>query len=388
VEGNVWNRLKGKSCADCHESVHETLPRDCAACHEDGAPWAKATLTAEAHAAAGFPLAAPHDRVDCAKCHDPAKPRAERYRKAAPEDCRSCHADPHGGQFLSSCTDCHARERFQPHLYTRERHVTFDLEGAHGKADCALCHKRASEEEPRRFPGTPRSCRACHTDPHAGQFAKSECSACHDEERFLPSTYSAARHETFALKNAHTAVACILCHAKPEGAGARRFEGTPRTCAGCHEDPHGRQFGARACDACHRGDATTFRIRRYDHRGWRLDGAHETAACDRCHVARDGVRRYEGTPRNCSACHTDVHRGQFRVRGATRCERCHDSTEAWGPVPIDHDRETSFRLDGTHEDLACGACHEPVEQPDGARVVQYRPIGKECKDCHGPSKRR
>lgn len=389
LSATVWTRVRGKSCAECHESPHDSLPADCAACHADGEPWAKGRIAPEEHAAAGFPLAAPHDKVSCEKCHAAGAPYAERFRPVAPDDCSSCHADPHGGQFPDrTCLECHARERFRPHTYLLARHDTFALEGAHSKADCNLCHARPREEEPRRFVGTARSCRLCHADPHGGQFGKSECAECHRQDRFLPATYTAARHDAWPLRNAHTAVACNLCHTKAEKEAPRRFDGTPKSCNACHESPHGTQFGRRACTDCHRDDATNFRIRPYQHASWPLSGAHATASCNDCHELLGGVRLYRGTPKECASCHADVHRGQFRVDGRTRCERCHTSTGAFAPVAIDHDRDTSFPLDGTHRKVSCAGCHKPAPQPDGTAVVQYRPLGKECKDCHGFSKRR
>ncbi|MFQ5845672.1 MAG: hypothetical protein ACE5JG_11865, partial [Planctomycetota bacterium] len=94
------------------------------------------------------------------------------------------------------------------------------------------------------------------------------------------------------------------------------------------------------------------------------------------------VRRYRGTSARCASCHVDVHRGQFRDGDATSCEACHRSAAAWRELSFDHDRRSRFPLDAAHVEVACSGCHPTVEQPDGARVVQYKPLGTECRDCH------
>jgi len=153
-----------------------------------------------------------------------------------------------------------------------------------------------------------------------------------------------------------------------------------------------RQFAReKSCTACHRTDASTFRIEPFDHAReakYPLTGAHAQVTCNACH-RRDkaGVRRYRGTAQACASCHTDPHRGQFRRNGATNCERCHGSAVAWNDMTFDHNRQTRFPLDRTHAQVACDRCHFGVKQPDGARVVQYRPLGTQCRDCHDFDKR-
>jgi hypothetical protein len=148
------------------------------------------------------------------------------------------------------------------------------------------------------------------------------------------------------------------------------------------------------CTTCHRQDAVAFSIRPYDHAGqagYPLSGAHEKAECADCHrmqeiASADGSSRrtriYRGTPVACDACHVDVHRGQFKEGGEQDCERCHGSTERWTAGRFDHNRDARFTLEGVHTGLACSACHPPVRQPDGQDVIQYRPLGMRCEDCH------
>jgi hypothetical protein len=49
---------------------------------------------------------------------------------------------------------------------------------------------------------------------------------------------------------------------------------------------------------------------------------------------------------------------------------------------FDHDR-TRYPLDGSHRDVACGACHALESRPDGTQLRRFRPVGMQCEDCHG-----
>ena len=37
---------------------------------------------------------------------------------------------------------------------------------------------------------------------------------------------------------------------------------------------------------------------------------------------------------------------------------------------------------GNHLGVACSQCHRPVVLEDKTVVVQYKPLGRECRDCH------
>ncbi len=348
------------SCTACHEDVHkgQFAEKKCLDCHEKDR-WKPVRID---HSF--FPLRLAHERLECAKCH------ASGGFEGTPKTCAQCHEDRHQGQFgKTSCDACHTEASFRPSLYDAKRHVTFPLEGAHGKVSCDKCHADG------RFRGAPRACSGCHEDRHQGQFGKTSCESCHTTKSFLPSAYAPERHVTFPLTGAHQAIACNACH------GDGRFRGAPRSCRGCHEDPHRAQFGKGECTTCHAADSSTFRIRPFDHAkqaGYPLEGAHAEAACARCHVEEKGVRVYRGLSTACTACHTDVHRAQFKGTG---CDRCHTSREAWTAKGFDHGK-TRFPLDKAHAPVACDRCHLPVRQPDGATAVQYRPLSTECQSCH------
>jgi hypothetical protein len=405
AEAKVFHEVKGETCRECHENPHRSgWEAGCEGCHRaDDDTWhaAAAAFTPELHSETGFPLLAPHDRLDCVKCHEAPGTLSYEERFPVPEPgghaqaedhCGGCHRDVHSGQFeakYASCLDCHLRESFEPHQFGEAEHDTFKLAGAHARARCDACHSVDPETAVRRFVGSPRSCGGCHEDIHEWQFqalsVDGDCSLCHDQSSFTPARFGIAQHSAFPLTGAHLAVSCRDCHKSAAEGRPRRFLGTETRCKSCHADPHGSQFAAELkrgdCTSCHRADSRTFAIRPYDHRaeaGYALEGAHAETDCSSCHSGG----AYRGTPTHCGSCHVDVHRGQLARKGVTRCESCHTSSTAW-PIPkFDHTRHTRFPLDKAHAKVACAECHLSVRQPDGSAVVQYRPLGTECRSCH------
>ena len=369
-------------CDACHTDVHAGQFAGrygaCTQCHAQ-THFSPAIFGADRHA--GFALRDAHRGAACSACHKEIDGVC-RY-VGTPTRCADCHDDVHAGQFEQSCAACHDERAFAPPNHGVAAHASFPLRGAHLSLGCAACHKTV--DGVRRYVDTPNTCAGCHDDIHAGQFEQS-CESCHDETAFRPARYGIRRHTVFALRGAHDAVACIACHTKDE-TGVRRFVDTPSACATCHEDPHGRQFASgtasRDCTACHTAGSSTFSIPSFDHArqtGYALEGKHAGARCNDCHrPAKAGApRRYRGTPTRCDTCHADRHRGQFPGRD---CSSCHGSQSTWTAANFDHGR-TRFALDARHARVACAGCHTPVKQRDGLRIVQYRPLGHRCEDCH------
>jgi hypothetical protein len=414
-----------QACVDCHKDVHEgTLARSCQSCHS------QETFRPAVHFRHDdyYPLEGAHADAACSACHlltdgdcRPESPVADidsmrvAFDQVRGTTCAECHRTPHRTTWSGDCTQCHLASdetwakgtrgiRADTHALTG-----FPLGEAHGTVACEKCHAVGLAYD-RRYPDPraadyerhPEMCESCHEDPHGGQFLTrhAHCNDCHEQERFLPARYDVARHADFyPLTGMHAGVPCIRCHILPEGAAVRRFASTTRDCKGCHADPHGGQFEGELvegdCTACHGQEADTFAIRPYDHArrtGYPLTGAHDRAECGDCHRerrgersddARHGIRVYRSTPTACDACHSDVHRGQFKENEKQDCRRCHNSTKDWTADRFDHNRDTPFTLAGTHADLTCSACHPAVRQSDGQNVVQYRPLGTRCEDCHG-----
>lgn len=383
-------------CGACHVDVHDgrftgpevraTLPDQgrggCAACHDTRSFSGPGPLRErfDHDRSAGFPLDGAHLRIACESCHRPsATPDSggRRFGRAAEQfgatrerlrECATCHVDVHDGAFATgpgravapadlagdprggACAACHTTESFRGPVARRFDHgawTGFSLVGAHQRADCAVCHEPLQGQGPgsaartfgrasERFPecaGRQERCEACHVDPHGGRF----------DRPGTPASIGGA-------------AGCARCHTQESFAGA--------SSAG------------------------------FDHliwTGFRLEGAHAEAACVACHapdqqalaLGKSTLGRAAGAA--CIDCHADPHGGQFAEgpSGTDACSRCHSSSGPFTQVTFDHQRDARFSLDATHAKVACAACHVPLTLPSGARLVRYRPLGRECADCHG-----
>lgn len=401
-----------ENCQACHQDVHagqfDERYRSCTECHDRHA-FTPHRFDAEEHARL-FPLTGAHDGMACHSCHALDPDGEVRRFAGTPQRCFQCHQDPHAGQFdedvlRGDCIECHRRESdsFRIEPFDHLEKTGFLLRGAHARADCEQCHTqevfqyRGEEQIAQRFRSTAKECSACHGDVHGGQFEGrySNCLECHDANFFRPTTFGHGDHgRRFPLTGAHEAVACTSCH-RSNAAGVRVFSGTASSCKQCHGDPHAGQFSEQLaqndCTVCHTKGAVSFEIRPFDHAretGYQLEGAHQMASCNGCHRKVDlqvgsqtlRVRRYRGTPKDCASCHEDIHQGQFEAYES--CQSCHISLTRWDRIQFDHDTQSNFPLDGAHESVACARCHRPVVLADGIEVVQYRPLGQECRDCH------
>jgi class III cytochrome C family protein len=265
------------------------------------------------------------------------------------EQCSQCHDRSDRNRQTRLCLDCH-------------KEIAGDLQqrrGFHG-----------------RLPGIDTSqCRACHSE-HLGRDA--------DIMKLSPEQFNHDNTD-YPLHGAHANVACSACHAAGKPYRQARSE-----CLVCHkkEEPHQGKLG-RDCASCH--DELAWRHIRYDHdkTAFPLHERHAQIACDACHFGN----RYQGTPRDCVACHEpdDVHRGE---RGA-RCADCH-TTKTWKNSKFDHEKETGFALDGVHDRIACNDCHR------SGNLKQKLPrdcfgchqgqdshagrLGRQCAKCHGNEK--
>ncbi len=85
--------------------------------------------------------------------------------------------------------------------------------------------------------------------------------------------------------------------------------------------------------------------------------------------------------KDCLSCHTDPHLGQL---GKT-CDRCHGQ-ETFKIAKFKHaDPKLASFFEGTHQTLACHACHKPEQAayPTGTGVAtRYVGTGTRCSSCH------
>ncbi len=405
--------IKFATCTSCHTDPHKgAFPAACESCHTTNG-WKKVHMSIQFdHSKTKYPLLGMHLKVSCGDCHaggDFKRPQA--FAK-----CSDCHSpDPHKGQFQAraskgECSECHTVNGWKPSLFGVKEHATshYPLEGKHATVACEKCHTPAGKDTIYRVKFA--ACTDCHQDAHDNQFAaapyRNRCEDCHTVKDFHRSTFTIENHSNtrFALTGAHVAVSCADCH--KAGLAGRTdkilpFHFKDRTCAACHADPHKGQFQDRmaqkrpdgtslGCEACH-NTRSWIDVRNFDHSktNFPLLGAHRTVACAGCHKPVQGASdiQFKKTPRNCEACHSDSHGGQFAAKdGITKCGDCH-VVQRWTPSTFDHDKRTEFPLQGGHANVTCSMCHQLQREVQGKSVLFYKPTPTKCVDCHGANVR-
>lgn len=366
------------ACAACHTTGFAGTATDCYACHQPdydasvNPPHASAGLGTDCatchaasawrpsrydHAATGFALTGGHSQVACASCHQSG------YVNTA-ADCYSCHrpdyeqvADPNhvAGGFPTDCMTCHTTTRWDQSTFDHAR-TAFPLTGAHATQTCTQCHASG-------YVGTPTDCYACHrtnyeatSNPgHVAANIPTTCVTCHSTTAWSPAQFN---HNTtsFPLTGAHTAQACVACHATV-------YTGTPSDCYACHQanytgatnPEHAAAGYPTACVTCH--STTAWSPAQFNHStsGFPLTGAHTSTACASCHTTG-----YNGTPTDCYACHQrdyaqTTNPSHSAASFPTTCATCHTTT-AWTPSSWDH--EVLFPIKtGKHTNLSCTQCH-------------------------------
>ena len=128
------------------------------------------------------------------------------------------------------------------------------------------------------------------------------------------------------------------------------------------------------CSLCHEG--TNWGLRddfEFDHEaetGVKLEGAHDTAQCLRCHNDRGPVDVFQS--RGCAGCHEDVHLGRI----TRECSDCHNQSNWFPSDQVGFHRHSRFPLTGTHAVTSCRRCHI------GAELGLFVPTDTECLTCH------
>ncbi len=402
-------------CSDCHSDPHKgSFPQGCQACHSTSG-WKRVSSEAISqrfdHSKTKYPLLGKHAEVECVQCHaggDFKKPLA--FQK-----CMDCHKpDPHNGQFAQrkdngECSSCHTVDGFKPSKFTVQDHASsaYPLEGKHATLECAKCHVPRGKDT--LFKIKFQRCTDCHTDEHGGQFAgapyMNQCERCHNLQGYRPSTFTLARHKEthFLLTGGHIATPCIDCHKPSPDIAPKKpapYHWDNLSCTSCHQDPHNGQFKERmlrvrangktgGCEACHTTKSWK-ELSGFDHDQTKfpLLGAHRGTACIDCHKPPNLETRlinvdFKSAPTRCEDCHENIHADQFAQNGTTACADCHNPAK-WKPSLFDHDKRTTFPLQGAHRNVRCDACHKLQKMIQGKPVLFYKPTPKECAACHGP----
>lgn len=339
-----------QACAECHESPHRAgWPRNCRECHSLGATSfraAEAKVSPARHGAlTGFALTPPHDDLECASCHSPELPFKDSHGGALMAACGACHDHPHGDQFKgrrTHCRECHTK--LQAGEFRLADHRAFPLDSEHRAVACQMCHPKDKKTGTRRFVGTPRDCRTCHTAPHGKTTA-------------------------WPLSRPHARAACGRCHT--DRGPARDF--ARRGCGGCHVDPHAGQNGP-SCEKCHDTEARFWRVRSdvagHDRTRFPLSGVHLAMSCEKCH-GRAALGDYRGLRPDCYGCHADRYAAapnHIDNNFPRDCERCHTTSDFKNVRP--------FHVPGSR----CIDCHAGVF-PQGPKHTKPG-FPTDCLRCH------
>ena len=278
-----------------------------------------------------------------------------------------------------------------------------------GSLNCNKCHTGRAETMPSK-------CIGCHTEIasiqkqgrgfHA-QVNNKACMECHPDHagrEFDLISWEEGSAERFdhrrsgwPLEGKHVRVACRNCHKAAFQKSSvttmirrrpvsKSWLGLETKCASCHQDVHVGTLGSE-CQSCHTLDAWK-PAPRFDHARtiYPLTGQHTTVACAKCHggmpaagqvPALDVKRLKPVAHEECSACHSDPHKGAL---GAP-CSSCHVTAgfHTINSKSFRHDK-TRFPLLGAHVRVACDKCHT---KPGGGALP--KPAFNACRDCHVPA---
>ncbi len=403
-------------CSDCHADPHKGsfAAQSCQSCHNTSG-WKKVANSTLAsnfdHSKTKYPLLGKHQSVDCLLCHA----NGDFKKPVAFAKCLDCHKDEHSGQFAKKvdggeCASCHTVDGWKPSLFDVPAHQksAYPLEGKHLTLECAKCHLPKGKDTLYKIKFA--QCMDCHKDDHDAQFAGApflnRCEQCHNVNGFVPSTFTLARHKQirFTLTGGHLATPCSDCHKLAEASLSKSqvpYHWKNLDCESCHTDPHKGQFKQRmalvaadgkpfGCEVCH-STKTWKDLTKFDHAktDFALSGAHRAVACIDCHKPPNMSTKltdadFRAAPRKCEECHQDIHGAQFvhTADHVTPCADCHNSLK-WKPSLFDHDKRTTFPLQGVHRNVRCEGCHKLMREVDAKQVLFYKPTPRECAACHG-----
>jgi hypothetical protein len=368
-------------CRSCHKDPHkDRFDQDCRSCHGKSGGRKEAKF---AHAErTKFALTGKHASLSCRSCHRGKGPK--RFERFETGDCMSCHAhtNAHNGEFRDKpCLGCHKEGGSQDLKFDHDKDSRFALTGFHqeleDRGECKKCHPK---NKANTFRINKLACVDCHQDAHQGQLG-AQCERCHSTSvHFKEIVFDHDRLSRFALEGKHEEAKCESCH--PE----KRYKIDKLACVDCHreDDPHQAKLGTE-CQRCH---LPVPGAPKFDHESmtnFQRTGVHKAAECSSCHRAplpeppkrgwtaqlpeESLDKLFPVMGKVCADCHFDQHNGSY----GKACESCHDTTDFRKASRAVHDTG-AFRLQGTHDLLACARCHQPRRPLAG--------LGALCGECH------
>lgn len=397
-------KVEKKACFECHS---EHAGRDFQLVHWPGG------INNFDHQRTGYDLEGKHAGLKCRECHkadfigDDVEGFGDQVNVGRTflglhTDCLACHQNEHRGQLADDCLVCHTNDGWRPAPGFDHKKTRFLLTGKHVEVACVKCHPKVERKDPAfpdsdafvRYTGLSFSdCTPCHKDVHEGNYGL-DCTRCHNTSgwRDIPATAFDHSKTRFPLLGLHTGLSCEKCHSP----GEKKAPLAHQLCTDCHSDQHLGQFARRAdgglCESCHTVDGFVPSLfTAADHAGTRftLEGAHLAQPCTACHPVEqsaggESYRKYVIDDTSCESCHRDPHFGQFsRSSPAKDCTACH-GIDDWRRVVFDHDRDSSYKLEGEHRRVSCDGCHVEVSE-NGRTFVRFKPIDPSCRTCHKAS---
>lgn len=361
-----------KQCSSCHNDPHEERLGDtCTDCHNQDR-W---QINDFDHDKTDFSLKGKHQQLACQSCH------VNEISEPLGNKCSTCHvsADSHMGVFGDKCESCHSESGWDKTDFDHLKKTEYGLEGQHQKLSCSSCHFEQQNPD--------TTCHGCHqqNDVHLGGNGK-ECEQCHNNEQWAKAEFDHDKQTPFALIGAHKALSCPACHLP--GQNQPEHDSQVRQCKDCHlvDDPHKAHLGD-TCQTCHAQDKWQEKVTfNHDFTGFPLTGGHGLLVCQSCHQSKD----FQIDDKNCLSCHKhdDMHQGTL----GQQCSDCHNSA-SWSSWQFDHQNQTEYALQGSHQNLTCELCHKPtMKQPLQPPTscygchkiddVHQGTYGKQCQQCH------
>lgn len=386
-----FEKKNTKRCETCHADIHaaqfdpRTNKAGCTFCHNETS---FLDVKFDHNRYSRFKLRAAHAKTDCIECHRlgtlPNGKRGAIYRGVA-QDCESCHADTHLGQFTdksgktTACNTCHTEQDFKQVLFVHNNpdFSDYPLKGQHNDVDCEKCHpdlKLTRRLKVTQYIDLPRKCEECHEDYHRDDDAlkamvarvdnsgadKSQgltlCAECHNERTWADVRFEAHDETGFPLRGAHASAMCVRCH--DQGFDTKQSH----ACTSCHTDVHRGELGEQ-CDTCHGEDdwESNFDVLAHRRTNFPLIGQHAMLPCQECHPSTQVG--FAAAAAECDACHLDDYDRtaltfiDHKTAGfSTDCLSCHDP---WSFRPAKFpEHDVCFNVSrGSHAGIRCQQCH-------------------------------